>query len=624
MTSRFVTASVLALGFCLAANAQDAGQRRLDAVTVSGLRPVINSRLTEDVATLDAADLAIRDTPYVADQLRAVPGVAVSRSGNAGGLTQVRIRGAEANHTLVLLDGIEFSDPVTGETDFGLLSAIGIDRIEVLRGEQSSLYGSDAIGGVIGIYTSEEDTLRGGFEVGSRDTARGSLGAGTDLNGIAIQGAASGFRTGGIDTAGLGGEKDKSSNGAFLLKAQTALGEDWSLSSLASYRDTYVETDPDLDFDGRLDNADRTTDGAQWIGGLALTGETGPLDHIFRANYNEVTRTNEADGMFTDETVGERTKLSWSPSYSKSGIIAYVASFLVDYEREDYARRSTDLAFGDPNQKRSFETVGIAGEYRIRVGGLNANASLRQDFNGDDFDDATTWRTGASYTFNFRGRVRGSIGRGIKNPTFTELFGFYPGSFVGNPDLQPETSESWEIGYDQEWDDVTASITYFHADLEDEIYTGFNPDFSSTALNRTENSDRSGVEAALEVELTRSLDLHAQVTKFTSENETGEDEIRVPDWTGSVAVSWQPGKNGARYGAALDFVGEQDDFDFGSFPSRRVTLDSYTLLSASAEWPLSERVSLTLRGENLLDQEAVDVFGYASPGAAGFIGLKLR
>ncbi len=624
MTSKLISVSVLTLSICLASQAQEVGERRLNAVTVSGLRPVIDSRLTEDVAILDETDLSVRDTPYVADQLRAVPGVAVSRSGNVGGLTQVRLRGAEANHTLVLLDGIEFSDPVTGETDFGLLSAIGIDRIEVLRGEQSSLYGSDAIGGVIGIYTSEEDSLRGGFEIGSRDTARGSIGAGTDLNGIAIQAAASGFTTSGIDTAGLGGEKDGSANGAFLLKAQTGLGEKWSLSSLASYRDTFVESDPDTDFDGRLDNADRTTDGEQWIGGLALSGETGPIDHIIRANYNEVTRTNEADGTFTDRTIGERTKLSWSPSYSKSGIVAYVASVLVDYEREDYERRSTDVAFGDPNQKRSFETFGVAGEYRIRVGGLNANASIRQDMNGDDFDDATTWRAGASYTFDFRGRVRGSVGRGVKNPTFTELFGFYPGTFVGNPDLQPETSESWEIGYDQEWDDATASLTYFQADLDDEIYTGFNPDFTSTALNRVNSSERSGIEAALNAELAKRLELRAQVTKFMSENDTGEDEIRVPEWTGSVAVSWQPEKDGARYGAALDYVGEQDDFDFGAFPSERVTLDSYTLLSASAEWPVAERIALTLRGENLLDQDAVDVFGYASPGAAVFVGLKLR
>lgn len=625
MASKIAGAGVVALGFSLAAQGQPLGERRLDTVMVPGLRPVLDARLTADVAVLDEEALEIRDTPYVAGQLRAVPGVAVSRSGNAGGLTQVRIRGAEANHTLVLLDGIEFSDPVTGETDFGLLSSVAIDRIEVLRGEHSALYGSDAIGGVIGIYTGSEADLQAEVEAGSRESLRGSLGAGTEAGGFVIGGALAGYTTDGIDISGSGGETDASRNWAALARAGRALSEEWEVSSLASYRATYVETDPDLDFDGLLENADRSTDGEQWLIGAALAGKTGPVDHIFRLNYNRVDRTNEADGVFLDETQGERTKLSWSPSVERSdGDLTQVFSLLADYEEESYARRSTDLAFGDPNQSQRFETAGLASEYRVQTGGFNGNASLRQDFNGDAFEDATTWRLGASYTFATRTRLRGSLGRGVKNPTFTELYGFYPGSFTGNPDLQPETSESWEVGIDQDWQAASLSLTWFKADLEDEIYTAFNPDFTSTARNRDGASRRSGLEAGFQAALGEALSLRAQATKLWSENETGEDEVRVPDWTASLSLDWRPDPDGARFGAALDLVGEQDDFNFGTFPAERVTLDAYALLSASAEWPLTERVSLTLRGENLLDQDAVDVFGYAAPGPAGFIGLKLR
>ena len=143
-------------------------------------------------------------------------------------------------------------------------------------------------------------------------------------------------------------------------------------------------------------------------------------------------------------------------------------------------------------------------------------------------------------------------------------------------------------------------------------------------MNRAAKSERSGVEAAVQIELAKRLNLRAQATSFTSENDTGVDEIRIPEWTGSLAVSWQPVKDGVRLGVALDHVGEQDDTNFGVYPAELVKLDAYTLVSASAEWPINDRISLTVRGENLFDEDAVDVFGYASPGAAGFIGLKLR
>lgn len=613
------------IAFTPLTSAQTLDERRLDTVTVSGLQPVATDTLTEDVAILTEDDLAIRDTPFVADQLRAVPGVAISRSGSLGGLTQVRVRGAEANHTLVFLDGIEFSDPVTGETDFGLLSGLDIDRVEVLRGEQSSLYGSDAVGGVIAFETADTSGFNAEIEAGSRDTLNGSAGFNIAEDRYSFGGAVSGYTTEGVDSAGLDGEKDGSSNRTFLARAGVALGENWNISALATYREADSQFDSDTDFDGLLNNVDRETESEQMILGAALTGKTGALDHIFRANYNEVDRTNLADGTYTDSTNGQRTKLSWSPSISfGDDTVQHTLSALVDHESEDYERQSTDLAFGDPNQSQSFDTTGLAAEYRVEIDAFTANASARFDDNDGRFDDATTWRTGAAYSFNFGGRLRASAGTGVKNPTFTELFGFYPGSFIGNPDLQPEKSTSWEIGWDQSWERFTASITYFEADLEDEIFTAYTPAFLSTPDNRAADSKRSGVELAARWSPTDRLDISGQVTSIESEADDGSDEIRVPGVTASLSASWLANDKGLRFGAALDHVGEQDDFDFGAFPSRRVTLDAYTLASLTAEIPVTERLSITLRGSNLFDEDVTDVFGYRGPGAGAFIGLKLR
>jgi vitamin B12 transporter len=620
MLKQYLLAGAAMLAVSGAASAQETNLN-LETVSVMGLRPEPVDDVTASVSVLTADDLSIRLSPNVADQLRAVPGVGISRSGGVGALSQVRLRGAEANHTLVLLDGIEVSDPVTGETDFGLLTGIGATRIEVLRGEASSIHGSDAIGGVVSLSTDEADGVQAFAEIGTQDTARASaFFAGT--NGPARFGAGlSGFTTGGVDVTGQGGEKDGSDALSGIVRAALDLDADWILSGLAMVRQSNADLDSDKDYDGLLDNTDQHTEADQYLIGASLAGKTGNVDHIFRASFNEVARENTEDGDKTDESTGDRLKVSWSPSitFGNQELIG-----LVDYEKEDYDR--TDVAYGGfTNASETFESVGVAAEYRVAFGALDMSVSGRFDDNDGRFDDATTWRVGAGYGFDaVNGRARASVGTGIKNPTFTELFGFFPGSFIGNPDLKPEQSTGWEIGWDQQVGPTVLSATYFQADLEDEIYTAFDANQNSTALNRAGKSKRSGVELSGRWDATSALSFAGQATFLQSESDDGSDEIRVPGSTASLSVDWQPDTDGLRVGAALDYVGEQDDFDFGSFPSRRVTLDAYTLFSASLEYPLTERMALTLRGENLFDETATDVYGYETPGAAAFIGLKLR
>ena len=178
-------------------------------------------------------------------------------------------------------------------------------------------------------------------------------------------------------------------------------------------------------------------------------------------------------------------------------------------------------------------------------------------------------------------------------------------------------------------------MTYFSAELEDEIFTDFfvadpgDPDdpfddiFGSTAENRTGTSERSGTEFAALWKASDALEVRGAISNIRSENDSGVDEVRVPEWTGSLALNWSSqSKPGLRGGFALDHVGEQLDTDFGAFET--VTLDAYTMVSATFEYPLAERISVTLRGENLLDETVTDVFGYNGPGWGLFVGLRIR
>jgi len=140
----FLSAALMPL-ITLTAHAQNTINDLNDEIVVTGLRAVPTADITSSVSVLNLDELNVRNSPFIVDQLRAVPGVAVSRGGSLSGLTQIRIRGAEANHTLVLLNGVEVSDPNTGDTDFGLWSGVNAQRIEIARGEQSALYGSDVV-----------------------------------------------------------------------------------------------------------------------------------------------------------------------------------------------------------------------------------------------------------------------------------------------------------------------------------------------------------------------------------------------------------------------------------------------------------------------------------------------
>ncbi|MGV6802460.1 MAG: TonB-dependent receptor [bacterium] len=619
---RALTVSIISI--CIGMTASGTAYAQLeDEITVTAMRPVPTEQDTASVYILESTELEIRNSPYFVDQLRAAPGLAVSRAGTQGSFTQVRMRGSEANHTLVLLNGIEISDPVAGETDFGLWTGLPLAKIEVLRGGQSALYGSDAIGGVINIETGFQPGVYASAQSGSFDTKSGMFRWSTGHEDQYLHLSLSSFEHQGIDISGLGGEKDESQSHSMVISATTPLSQDWNMGLFMRYSQDRAATDSDIDFDGVLEDTDHLNKAEQNLIALNATGQAFGIDHLVKANYSKVIRDNFYNQQFTDKTIGQRSKFSYSPSYSGQWSETDVRiSGLVDYEKESYERQSTNLFFGNPNQQQHFDSLALAGELWLTRDRLSIIGSLRFDDNQGQFDDMTSWHLGTAWQASDAVKLRAVIGRSAKNPTFTELFGFYPGSFTGNPDLQPELSDDAEIGIDYSHDKFSFSASLFQADLQNEIYTIFNPDFTSSPANRSGKSHRSGIELSTQARPTSSLSVSASLTQLSSENDTGQDEIRVPKMTSSVALGWQSSKTPKHFaGLALDYVGEQKDFFF-SYPIEEVTLDAYVLLSANWHYPLSEQFAVSLRGENLLNEDVMDIFGYHQSGTGVFAGIE--
>jgi vitamin B12 transporter len=609
----------------------------VDAVVVTASRSgdaVPVDRTPASVTVFGAEILRTRQVREVSDVLRDSPGVAVSR---VPGSTQVRLRGSEANHVLVLIDGIEASDPYAGEFDFGTLLADEPALIEVLRGQQSSLYGSDAIGGVIHYITAtgaESPGVRARAEIGSHGSANAAARIGGVSGAFDYAGSATLLTTDGQPNA-RGGSRDLGSESAALSGKAT-----WAPRENARVHGVLRHARTEADFN----NADFSFPAGPTFGlvvdspgsffeteaayGL-VRGELDLLDgrwtHALEAQVADTRRDGFDFNAPSYGSEGRRTKASYVTTYRFGPArAAQRLTGAVDAERESF-RNTGPFGF---NGRREVENLGLVGQYELTLDDrLTAGASLRRDDN-DLFDDATTYRLALGYRFDNGLRLRGAAGSGVKNPGFFELFGFIDGRYIGNPDLKPERSRGFELGAEQilAKAGITLGAVYFDNRLEDEVFVERPaPLFIDSPGNRDTESEQKGVEAYLNARFGRGWSVDAAYTALRA-REDGQKEVRRADTIASLAVGWRdPGDRGS-VTAVVRYNGAQDDLAFTdpSFAPVRVRLDPYTLVNLHGELALTNRLALFGRVENLLDQRYEEVFSFVAPGAAAFAGLRAR
>ncbi|MBI1197663.1 MAG: TonB-dependent receptor plug domain-containing protein [Phenylobacterium sp.] len=581
---------------------------------------------------LDDTAFEQRQTRFVSDILRDAPGLAVNR---VAGLTQIRIRGAEANHTLALVDGIEVSDPYAGEFDFGALIADEGVKVEVLRGQQSALYGSDAIGGVINYITlsgAEAPGVRLRAEGGSFGTVASAARAAGVVGDLDYAVSASQFRTDGAPNA-RGGERDiGSANWSLSGKTRWSPSETFRLDLVGRYSRSRDDIN-NSDFDPTSASFGYTVDSPgsyvknHTLYGLAR-GELSLLDGRWTQAISAQAAYTKRDGFDFDAPSygdrGRRTKASYETTYRfGTGAIRQEVTLAVDAERER-ARNADPSGFAF-NGWRHIDNVGVVAAYDLWANDrLALGASFRHDDN-NRFRNADTYRVQGSYRFDSGLRLRAAAGSGVKNPGFGELFGYVDGRYIGNPDLRPETSEGWEAGAEQTFMDGAALIgaTWFHSTLKDEIYTTFPPPlFVASPANRDTKSKQRGLEAFARVRFGAFL-IDAAYTRLHA-RENGQVEVRRPNDIASLALTWQdPGDRGSAT-LVVRYNGAQDDLAFTdpSFVPVRVRLDDYTLVDLNGEWRLTDRVRAFARVENLFDARYEEVFSFVAPGRGVYAGLR--
>ena len=576
-------------------------------VTATRLSAIVTR--TPGARVIDRRTLDQRGATFAADILGDLPGLSVVRSGAFGGVAQVRMRGASPGKTLVLVDGVPVNDPaeINGAFDFSGFDLSDIERIEVLSGPQSSLWGSDAIGGVIAFTTRDLDGLAAGLETGSFDTVRGRLAAGVSTGRYGFGAWVSQFRTDGIsaaDEAGGNPEADGFASTTAGVRGRFAVSADVAIDGALRW------TDSDADLDGfpapayALADTSDTQSSRQWSGFGRLRLKASGLEHQFSLSASDIAR--ETVSAFPSAFEADRQALRWQADGTLRGM-----DFVIGADREETRGRLSTGRTEQLGTTSAFATARIEPTERLKLTG-----AMRFDDTGD-FGAKVTGRVSGALDAGAGFILSAAGGTGFKAPSISQAVCDFCVSSRPFPALRPETAEGYEaaIGWASADRRIEARATVYRLGVDDQITYVVDPGTFESVYVNVARTATDGVELEARARLGQGFDLGLAWAWTDARDEaTGARLLRVPEQAGSATLGW----TGRRLSGALTVRGEGDQDDAGGIRPGFITAN------LNGAWVLTEAVTLTVRLENLADRRYQQVFGYGEPGRSGFVGIRLR
>ena len=587
----------------------------------------------ESVSVITGGDLQTQQIDVVTDALAELPGVVVNRNGGIGQTSTVSIRGAEAGQTLVLVDGVRINDPSSpdGEAVLGDLLVNNTDRVEVLRGPQSTLYGSDAIGGVIDTFTkrggAEPLAVNASAEGGSFDTWHLNAAANGTQGGFEYGAAVNYLDTGGISAADARNgntETDPYRNLGATLNTRVHLSDILSVDLRGYYTDSHVDFDgfPPPDFTFRDDPEFGTASLVAGYAGVNLSLLDGRFQSRVAFIGSESSRKDFGEFDFVTSAFsptenffarGDAQRFEYQGTFDVDKTDQLV--FGAETERVSMSTQSLEF---DPGPTHGSKRInGYYAQYQSTLfDQLTLTGGVRLD---DDSEFGTHTSVKLAGAWNIPGwdtTLHANYGDGFKAPTLYELFSQYKNPFHA---LKPETAQGYEIGADRMFLDnrVRASLTWF------ERHTGNLIEFvdtSSPPFGYYENVERSrarGIEAEVEAKLTGTLSVSADWTNMSSKDlTTGLDLARRPDNTASGTVTWTP-LDKLTLGGSVVFMGTRYD-NGGNFTQDQAN----TTVNLFGSYVVFDKTEVYARVENLLDQDEEPVAGYGRMGRAVYGGVR--
>ena len=588
------------------------------------------SKTASSVSIITADEIAARQISSVAAALKDVVGIDVVESGGAGGNVAVFLRGANSEHTLVLIDGIEANDPISPSRAFNFanLSVDNVERIEVVRGPQSVLYGSDAIAGVINIITKKGDnqpSLQASSEAGSYGRFLQRLA--TSGSGGALNYSAAYARqdTNGFSAASGGKEKDGYSANVFSSRVGAAVSELIDIGGFFRFTGANSELDNDAGASG--DDPNRTLDNRQLFSRAEINTKflAGAITQQIFINYSK-QRFDDDNDPDIDHPI-DLQRSNYDGRSLKVGIqnnIKPVEQFTLtlgaEFEREQGSSNFfSNSSFGEfeselPKERARTRSVFVQTLTEV-TDSISGAAGLRVDEH-DRFGTKVTWRAGpvveAADT-----KLSGTVGSAFKAPSLSQLY-----SQFGDPNLNPEEALGFDIGIEQKVnkDKFSLGTTYFHS-MIDQLISFNSETFKSENIGRAR---LQGFENFARLNICESTSLRFNYTLTEAQDRDLDQALlrRARHKIGASVTSQAFSK--LKIDLGVHYVGARSDTDFSTFPATRVTLGGYVLADLAARYAIAGNVDLFARAENIFDRDYQSVLGYGTAGAAAYGGVEVK
>jgi vitamin B12 transporter len=631
--------AMVAAGFSTGAAAQLSASPSnvLPTIVVSPTTlPTPEAQVASSVTVVTAADIERQQRRTVPDILANVPGLHVVQAGGPGSQTSIFMRGTNANHVKVLIDGIDVSDPSNPARtfEFGHLLAEDIERIEVLRGPQSGLYGADAIGGVISVITKRgkgPPKITGLVEGGSFRTFNqsASLSGSKDafdyaFNVMHFRQADTPVTPPNLLPPGRAAIGNFYENYTASTKLGVDVSESFRLNAVGRYTESELRFTGDEFLPPTFAGVPRAVQGSQDIkqfftrGEAVWTGFDGRWINYFGVNYTDHLAENKATpSSLATVNAGRRTKVDW-----RGVALLMPGQTLVTGAEHDIETMGTTAVKADNSNSGVYAELQSEFAQRFFV-----VSNVRRDSN-ERFGEATTWRVAPALLLPVtETKLKASYGTGFKAPTLSQLFVNFLPTFLANPNLLPEESVGYDVGFEQPLFDnrVRFGATWFHNDITNLISgTGIVRTVPFTVRTNINigQAETSGVEAFVAVNPVQRFWIRADYT-YTDATDavTGFRLLRRPRHKGSVTAAWNP-IDPLMLSATVLHVGEFIDGN-RDFSIPRLIAPGYTVVNLAADYKIHDYVKVFARIDNLFDERYEDPTGFLRPSLAVYGGIRL-